>query len=56
MTVSRALAAAGGLSERGTKRGMKIVRLVGDVYKEFDAKDNTPVLPDDQIHVKQRRW
>ena len=56
MTVGKALAAAGGLSERGTTRGMKIKRMVNGKFKEFDANENTPVLPEDQIMVKQRRW
>ena len=56
MTVGKALAAAGGLSDRGTNRGMKIKRMVDGKFKEFDANENSPVLPEDQIIIKQRRW
>ena len=56
MTVGRAIAAAGGLSERGTMSGLKIKRLVDGKYKEYKADENTLVKEDDQIIVKQRKW
>ena len=54
ITVGEAIAAAGGLSERGTFRGLKIQRLVDGEFKEFDADRNTKILPEDQVIVKQR--
>lgn len=54
ITVGEAIAAAGGLSERGTFRGLKIQRLVDGEFKEFDADRNTKILPEDQVVVKQR--
>jgi polysaccharide export outer membrane protein len=56
MTVGKAIANAGGLSERGTMRGLKIKRMVNGKFKDFNADENTPVLPEDQIHVRQRRF
>lgn len=54
ITIGEAIAAAGGLSERGTLRGLKIQRLVDGVFKEFDADRNTRIQPEDQVIVKQR--
>ena len=56
LTVGRAIAAAGGLSDRGTMRGLKIKRLVNGKFKEFNATENTLVQEEDQIIVKQRRF
>lgn len=56
MTVGKAIANAGGLTERGTYRGLKIKRMVNGKFKDFDANENTIVLPEDQIHVRQRRF
>ena len=56
LTVGRAIAAAGGLSDRGTLSGLKIKRLVNGKYKEFKATENTLVQEEDQIIVKQRRF
>ena len=56
MTVGRAIAAAGGLSDRGTMSGLKIKRLVNGKFKEFKADENSPVQEEDQIIVRQRRW
>lgn len=56
MTVGKAIANAGGLSERGTMRGLKIKRMVNGKFKDFNADENTPVQPEDQIHVRQRRF
>jgi polysaccharide biosynthesis/export protein len=56
MTVGKAIAAAGGISERGTQRGLKIKRMVDGVFKEFKANVNTLVQPEDQIIVAQRRF
>lgn len=54
ITVGEAIAAAGGLAERGTFRGLKIQRLVDGEFKEFDADRNTKIQPEDQVIVKQR--
>lgn len=56
ITVGEAIAAAGGLAERGTLRGLKIQRLVNGVFKEFDADRNTLIQPEDQVVVKQRMF
>lgn len=54
ITIGEAIAAAGGLSDRGTFRGLKIQRLVDGEFKEFDADRNTRIQPEDQVIVKQR--
>lgn len=54
ITVGEAIAAAGGLTERGSYRGLKIQRLVDGAFKEFDAKRNTRLEPEDQLFIKQR--
>lgn len=56
ITVGEAIAAAGGLAERGTTRGLKIQRLVNGAFKEFDADRNTLIQPEDQVIVKQRMF
>ena len=54
MTVQQALAVAGGLTERGSNRGVKIVRKVNGKESEVDAKMSDPVMPNDTIKVRQR--
>lgn len=54
ITIGEAIAAAGGLADRGTFRGLKIQRLVDGEFKEFDADRNTKIQPEDQVIVKQR--
>jgi polysaccharide export outer membrane protein len=54
ITIGEAIAAAGGLADRGTFRGLKIQRLVNGEFKEFDADRNTKIQPEDQVIVKQR--
>src|SRR5688500_6070054 len=49
ITIGEAIAAAGGLAERGTFRGLKIQRLVNGEFKEFDADRNTKIQPEDQV-------
>jgi polysaccharide export outer membrane protein len=56
LTVGEAIAAAGGLADRGTFRGLKIQRLVDGAFKEFDADRNTIIQPEDQVVVKQRMF
>ena len=54
MTVRQALAAGGGVTQRGTPKGMKLHRKdgAGDV-KILDATMDMPVLPNDVIYVRE---
>lgn len=54
MTVLQALSTGGGLSPRGTERGIRIKRrdAHGDM-KMFEAKADEPLLPDDIVYVKE---
>ena len=55
MTVRQAIAEAGGISERGSTRGLKIVRKDKDGKEtEVDAKMSDLVRADDVIRVRQR--
>ena len=54
MTVLQAVSTAGGISERGSNRGLKIVRIVDKKRKELDAKPTDIVQPGDTIVVRQR--
>jgi polysaccharide export outer membrane protein len=54
MTVRQAIAIAGGLTERGSTRGLKIIRRVGEKEVEMDARMSDPVKPNDTIKVRQR--
>jgi polysaccharide export outer membrane protein len=54
MTVRQAIAEAGGLTERGSNRRIKISRKVGDKEVELDANWSTLVKPNDTIRVPQR--
>jgi polysaccharide export outer membrane protein len=55
MTVRQAVAEAGGLTERGSTRGMKIIRKDKDGKEvELDAQMSDPVRPNDTIRVRQR--
>lgn len=56
LTVGKAIAAAGGVSDRGTLSGLKIRRLVNGKYKDFKVDINSIVLEEDQIIVRQRRF
>jgi polysaccharide biosynthesis/export protein len=56
MTVGKAIAAAGGISERGTMRRLKIRRMINGVFRDLNVNANTLVLPEDQIQVQQKRW
>jgi polysaccharide export outer membrane protein len=55
MTVRQAIAVAGGLSERGTDRRIKIIRKVNNKDVEIDAELSTLILPNDTIRIQQRR-
>jgi polysaccharide export outer membrane protein len=54
MTVLQAISTAGGISERGSNRRLKIIRIVNNKRKEFDAKPTDIVKPGDTIVVPQR--
>jgi polysaccharide biosynthesis/export protein len=51
LTVLQAISLAGGLTDRGSNRGIRIIRN----QKEFDAKLTDIVQPGDTIIVRQRR-
>jgi polysaccharide biosynthesis/export protein len=54
MTVLQAISTAGGISERGSNRRLKILRIVNNQRKELDAKPTDIVQPGDTIVVPQR--
>ncbi|HJU42573.1 MAG TPA: polysaccharide biosynthesis/export family protein [Vicinamibacterales bacterium] len=54
MTVRQAIAEAGGITERGSSRRIKIVRKVKDKEVELDAEMSDLVRPGDTIKVPQR--
>lgn len=54
MTVLQAISTAGGISERGSNRRLKIQRIVDSKRKELDAKPTDIVQPGDTIVVPQR--
>lgn len=55
MTVQQAIAAAGGLTERGSDRRIKILRKVNGKDVEVNAKLTDLVRPNDTIKISQRR-
>jgi len=54
MTVRQAIAEAGGITERGSTRGIKIIRKVKDKEVELDADMSDLVQPNDTIRIRQR--
>ena len=54
MTVLQAISTAGGISERGSNRRLKIVRIVDNKRKELDATPTDIVTAGDTIVVRQR--
>jgi polysaccharide export outer membrane protein len=54
MTVQQAIAEAGGISERGSNRRIKITRKVNGKDVEIDARMTDLVQPNDTIRVPQR--
>jgi polysaccharide export outer membrane protein len=54
MTVLQAISTAGGISERGSNRRLKIVRIVDNKRKELDANPTDIVTAGDTIVVRQR--
>jgi polysaccharide export outer membrane protein len=58
MTIQQALAVAGGVSERGSTRGIKVRRESkpgSGQYREINVQLGDPVRPNDTIIVRQRR-
>ena len=53
MTVMQALAMGGGLTTRGTERGIKIHRRSGEQVSRLDAKLTDVVQNDDVIYVRE---
>jgi len=54
MTVQQAIAEAGGLTERGSTRGIKIARNVNGKAVEVGARMSDPIRPNDTIKIRQR--
>ena len=54
ITVLQAVALAGGVTERGSTRGIKILRVVDNSRREISADMKDPVEPGDTIRVRQR--
>jgi len=54
MTVISAVAVAGGFTYRARKNRIRITRGDGDDKVEFDAQDDTLILPGDVIEVPER--
>ena len=54
MTVRQALAVAGGINDRGSDRGIKIIRIVNGKEVEIDANLSDLVRANDTIKVRQR--
>jgi polysaccharide export outer membrane protein len=53
MTVMQAIALGGGITPRGTERGIKISRRDQGSVKRIDASITDPVQPDDVIYVRE---
>jgi polysaccharide export outer membrane protein len=54
VTVMHALSLGGGLTLRGTERGLKISRRMSDgTLKKIDVQTGDPVQPDDVIYVRE---
>jgi polysaccharide export outer membrane protein len=54
MTVLQAISLAGGLSERGSSRGIKAIRIVDGKSKELSVKLEDVIQPNDTLVVRQR--
>jgi polysaccharide export outer membrane protein len=53
MTVMQAIALGGGVTPRGTQRGIKITRREGEKVSQIDARLTDVVQPDDVIYVRE---
>ena len=54
MTVQQAIALAGGYTDRGSDRGIKIIRIVDGKSTEISVKEDSPVQPGDTIRIRRR--
>lgn len=54
MTVLQAIALAGGLSDRGSRRGMKVLRVSGGKQVEIDVKETDLIKAGDTLLIRQR--
>jgi polysaccharide export outer membrane protein len=54
LTVGQAILLAGGVTEKGSNRGLKVIRDVKGKKREIDVRADDPVQPNDQIVVRQR--
>jgi polysaccharide export outer membrane protein len=54
MTVRQAISMAGGLTERGSDRRIKIIRKVNNKDVEIDAQLSDPIRPNDTVRIAQR--
>ena len=54
ITVLQAIALAGGLAERGSRRGMKVLRMSGGKQVEVGVKDSDLIRPGDTLVIRQR--
>jgi polysaccharide export outer membrane protein len=54
MTVLQAISLAGGLTDRGSNRGLKIVRMTAGKKREISVKLEDQIEPNDTIIVRQR--
>jgi polysaccharide export outer membrane protein len=54
MTVLQALSLAGGLNERGSNRGIKVIRMVDGKRKEISVRLEDVIEPNDTLVVRQR--
>ena len=55
MTVFEAIAAAGGITEKGSNNRIEIVRIENGQRKSLDAKQTDVLKPGDQVNVRTRR-
>jgi polysaccharide export outer membrane protein len=54
MTVFQALALAGSVTERGSMKRVRVIRMVDGRRKEFDLKLTDVLEPEDTVHVPER--
>jgi polysaccharide export outer membrane protein len=54
MTIQQAIALAGGLTDRGSTRSIKVKRLVSGRGVEIELRPDDRVMPNDQITIGQR--
>jgi polysaccharide export outer membrane protein len=55
MTVFEAIAAAGGITEKGSNSRIEIIRIENGQRKTLDAKQTDILRPGDQVNVRTRR-